>query len=397
MHLMKTQHLCWLAVTGPSSTLLWRRAARVAIEAGPAPLVVDTTDLLGSVGLGDSLARNGMGARAMARMVQFDLVRQAGRGARSLRCERRCPPCERQVCRLPPSARRYHEAVVSAEIRGANPLSAPWMGEDLDLRPGIVQVAARRQLRPPAVAANTSTVIEGPSSVDGDRYLSRRRSREGLTRSAPRSGHSKESLCGPKTPAVAIFVQVVPPGPQQWLAATESGSRAGTGFGELFRVLGQESTAHHSPAASWNHPRVDTVWRQRSGRVVRSRSTHRKQRPGSVEKALPYIRINPNRSGGPVTPGRRTPRQTSPGRSSRRWGPGAGTRHQGDVAGHGHWQGWVGHCLRRSSAAVAVGDAGPAEPHPSAGTASTSSRSRRSLILPGSGREGPRGHQRSRP
>jgi hypothetical protein len=131
-----------VGLTGPSSTLLWRRAARVAIEAGPTPLVVDTTDLLGSVGLGDSLARNGMGARAMARMAQFDLVRQAGRDGAVVAVRTALPTlCERQVCRLPPSARRYHEAVVSAEITGASPTSAPSMGEDPDLRPGIVQVA----------------------------------------------------------------------------------------------------------------------------------------------------------------------------------------------------------------------------------------------------------------
>ena len=40
--------------------------------------------------------------------------------------------------------------------------------------------------------------------------------------------------------------------------------------------------------------------------------THRKQRPGSVEKALPYNRIDQKGSAGPVTSDRRAPHQASP-------------------------------------------------------------------------------------
>ena len=155
---------CWLAVTGPSSTLLWRRAARVALEAGPTPLVVETTDLLGSVGLGDSLARNGLGARAMARMVQFDLARQAGRDGAIVAVRTALPTlCERQVRRLPPSARQYHEAAVAAEITRSSPTSAASMGKGPDLRPGVVQVAARPQLRAPVLQASEPTAVGGPS------------------------------------------------------------------------------------------------------------------------------------------------------------------------------------------------------------------------------------------
>ena len=155
---------CWLAVTGPTSTLLWRRVARVALEAGATPLVIQTSDLLGSVGLGDSLARNGLGARAMARMVQFDLARQAGRDGAIVAVRTALPTlCERQVRRLPPSAHRYHEAVVAAEITRSNPISAPSMEEGPDLRPGVVQVAARRQPRASVLQANAATVVDGPA------------------------------------------------------------------------------------------------------------------------------------------------------------------------------------------------------------------------------------------
>lgn len=155
---------CWLAVTGPTSTLLWRRAARVAQAAGPTPLIIETTDLLGSVGLGDNLARNGLGARAMARMVQFDLARQAGRDGAIVAVRTALPTlCERQVLRLPPSARRYHEAVVAAKVARSSPMSGPSMREGPDLRPGVVQVAARRPLRAPVPPASAPAVVDGPS------------------------------------------------------------------------------------------------------------------------------------------------------------------------------------------------------------------------------------------
>lgn len=101
---------CWLPITGPSATWMWRRLARVAIEAQGSPVMVDTTDLILSVGLGESLARNSMGARTVTRLTAFDLAQRAGVDG-SVLAVRRALPClsERQAQRLPLSARLYHE------------------------------------------------------------------------------------------------------------------------------------------------------------------------------------------------------------------------------------------------------------------------------------------------
>ena len=100
----------------------------------------------------------------MARMVQFDLARQAGRDGAIVAVRTALPTlCERQVRRLPPSAHRYHEAVVAAEVARSIPISAASMGDGPDLRPGVVQVAARRQLRAPVLQANAATVVDGPA------------------------------------------------------------------------------------------------------------------------------------------------------------------------------------------------------------------------------------------
>ena len=126
---------CWLGITGPSATLIWRRMARVALEAGPGPLIIDVTDLLRSVGLGDSLGHSGLGARAMARVVQFDLARQAGRDGGVMAVRTALPSlCDRQVCRLPLSARLYHEVTVQAQM--ARPDPACWLRSWLPASPG---------------------------------------------------------------------------------------------------------------------------------------------------------------------------------------------------------------------------------------------------------------------
>jgi hypothetical protein len=101
---------CWLAITGPSATWMWRRLARLATEAQTSPVMVDTTDLMLSVGLGESLARNSMGARTVTRLTAFDLAQRAGRDGGVLAVRRALPRLsERQAERLPLSARLYHE------------------------------------------------------------------------------------------------------------------------------------------------------------------------------------------------------------------------------------------------------------------------------------------------
>jgi hypothetical protein len=151
---------CWLGITGPSATLMWRRIARVALEAGPTPLIIDTADLLRSVGLGDNLGHSGLGARAVARVIQFDLARQAGRDGGVLAVRTALPSlCDRQLHRLPLSARLYHEAVVAGCTRQPDPIGDPEQ-ESRRFRSGLVLVATDR--RRAGVQPNLSIHVANP-------------------------------------------------------------------------------------------------------------------------------------------------------------------------------------------------------------------------------------------
>lgn len=108
---------CWLPITGPSATWMWRRLARLATEAQGSSVMVDTTDLMLSVGLGESLARNSMGARTVTRLTAFGLAERAGRDGGVLAVRRALPRLsERQAQRLPLSARLYHEQSASPAV-----------------------------------------------------------------------------------------------------------------------------------------------------------------------------------------------------------------------------------------------------------------------------------------
>ncbi len=101
---------CILPVVGPSTTLLWRRLARTVLSAGDTPVTVDVADLIACLGLGDGLAKNSPGARSIARMVNFDLARQAGRNNTLLAIRTALAPHgDHRAQRLPASARTYHD------------------------------------------------------------------------------------------------------------------------------------------------------------------------------------------------------------------------------------------------------------------------------------------------
>jgi hypothetical protein len=156
---------CWLGITGPSATLIWRRIARVALKTGPTPLIIDTADLLRSVGLGDNLSHSGLGARAIARVSQFDLARQAGRDGALLAVRTALPNlCDRQVCRLPLSARLYHEAVIASNATHHDPVNDCSQQERPSLRPGLVHVATARRLRAPFPQPDASMHVANPLS-----------------------------------------------------------------------------------------------------------------------------------------------------------------------------------------------------------------------------------------
>jgi hypothetical protein len=92
-----------LPVVGPSTFVLWLHLARLVIDAGDAPLITDTAELLACIGLG---MRNNVGGRTFGRMITFDLARLAGRTV-AVRTAL-APLPQSQAARLPPSARSYH-------------------------------------------------------------------------------------------------------------------------------------------------------------------------------------------------------------------------------------------------------------------------------------------------
>jgi hypothetical protein len=66
----------WLGILGPTTTFAWQRLARLA--AVMPPTSIDITDLSVSLGLGESLARNAVVSRTLARLVAFDAARRQG-------------------------------------------------------------------------------------------------------------------------------------------------------------------------------------------------------------------------------------------------------------------------------------------------------------------------------
>lgn len=113
MHPMKTRHLALLARLGPSAVLLWKRLARLVADSAE-PVEIDLVDTLACVGLGTGLARNGVGARTVGRMIAFDLARRAGRDGAVLAVRTAVAPLTAiQADRLPAGARAVHDSYVS--------------------------------------------------------------------------------------------------------------------------------------------------------------------------------------------------------------------------------------------------------------------------------------------
>ena len=95
----------WLGILWPSTTLAWQRLARQA--AAMPSSKIDITDLSVSLGLGESLTRNAVVSRTLARLVAFDAARRQG----DLLAVRLALPdlSERRLPRLSYSARLAHE------------------------------------------------------------------------------------------------------------------------------------------------------------------------------------------------------------------------------------------------------------------------------------------------
>ena len=95
----------WLGILGPSTTFAWQRLARQA--AAMPSTKIDITDLSVSLGLGESLARNAVVSRTLARLVSFDAARRQGD---TLAVRLALPDLpERRLTRLSYSARLAHE------------------------------------------------------------------------------------------------------------------------------------------------------------------------------------------------------------------------------------------------------------------------------------------------
>jgi hypothetical protein len=65
----------WAPLIGPASVLLYLHLGAI-VAAATGPVTVDTADLLAGIGVGRGLARNSPGARTMARLGAFDIIRR---------------------------------------------------------------------------------------------------------------------------------------------------------------------------------------------------------------------------------------------------------------------------------------------------------------------------------
>lgn len=105
---------CWLGIVGPSVAWMWKKLARLTVEHEPEAVTIDTADMLTSIGLGQGLRRNSLGARTVARMVAFDLAKRGGSDGSVLAVRRALPRLgEHRVRRLAPSARVFHDALTT--------------------------------------------------------------------------------------------------------------------------------------------------------------------------------------------------------------------------------------------------------------------------------------------
>jgi hypothetical protein len=109
----------WLGILGPSTTWLLRRIVAGFDElggTGDGCYALDLAETARCLGLGERRGRSSPLARALSRLVQFDMAVLDGDG--SLAVRRKVPPLtRRQVVRLPASLQASHQALVEADLR----------------------------------------------------------------------------------------------------------------------------------------------------------------------------------------------------------------------------------------------------------------------------------------
>lgn len=105
----------WLGTLGPSTMWLLRRVVTGLDEAAEG-FTLDLPSCARELGLGDKGGRSSPFARALGRLVQFDLARWHP-GEASLAVRRRVPPLNRrQVTHLPEGLRARHERWQAAQL-----------------------------------------------------------------------------------------------------------------------------------------------------------------------------------------------------------------------------------------------------------------------------------------
>jgi hypothetical protein len=105
----------WLGILGPSTTWLLRRIA-MGFDTRPDGFELDLRETALALGLGNRRSRHSPFARALVRLVQFELARPEADGELAVR--RKVPPLSRwQVTRLPASLQAMHEALQEDALR----------------------------------------------------------------------------------------------------------------------------------------------------------------------------------------------------------------------------------------------------------------------------------------
>lgn len=114
----------WVAILGPSATLLLRRFA-AGLEHHPEGFEIDPTAWALELGLGVRGGKNGPFWRSIDRACRFGAARRQGNVVAVRR--KLAPLSSRQIERLPPHLQRAHSAWVD---RPTTPLAAPTSNSD---------------------------------------------------------------------------------------------------------------------------------------------------------------------------------------------------------------------------------------------------------------------------
>lgn len=191
----------WLGILGPSTTWLLRRLA-AGLDRSPAGYELDLATTARELGLGQRGGRHSPFARALTRLVTFEVAQQPAEGILAVR-RRVAPLNRRQVQRLPATLQAEHQSLQDAALqtppvealrrRGRQlALSLLELGEDLEsaerqllrwrYHPALAREASawawdrhRHALRAAEGAADQTRAGEASVGGDGDGHGPARR------------------------------------------------------------------------------------------------------------------------------------------------------------------------------------------------------------------------------